>query len=92
MRHLFVMLLVGVLGFGLAVDYAEARRLGGGSSIGNVSRSASPPTTAKATQGQTPNQAAGTSRGRGMGGMLGGLLAGACWPPCSSAALSMNCA
>ncbi|GAA0575578.1 Tim44-like domain-containing protein [Halomonas salifodinae] len=76
MRHLFVMLLVGVLGFGLAVDYAEARRLGGGSSIGSVSRSASPPTTAKATQGQTPNQAAGTSRGRGMGGMLGGLLAG----------------
>lgn len=76
MRHLFIMLLVGVLGFGLAVDHAEARRLGGGGSIGSVSRSASPPTIAKATQGQTPNQAANPSRGRGLGGMLGGMLAG----------------
>ncbi|MBF8222584.1 Tim44 domain-containing protein [Halomonas sp. 328] len=77
MRHLFIMLLVGVLGFGLAVDYAEARRMGGGGNVGSVSRSASPPTTANATQGQPrQGQAAGTPRAGGMGGMLGGLLAG----------------
>lgn len=77
MRHFFIMLLVGVLGFGLAVDYAEARRMGGGGNVGSVSRSASPPSTANATQSQPrQNQTAGAPRAGGMGGMLGGLLAG----------------
>ncbi|NLC21113.1 MAG: transporter, partial [Halomonadaceae bacterium] len=30
MRHFLVMLTVAVMGFGLAVEHAEARRMGGG--------------------------------------------------------------
>ncbi|MAY69917.1 Tim44 domain-containing protein [Halomonas litopenaei] len=76
MRHLLVMILVGVMGFGLAVDSADARRLGGGKSVGSYSRQASP----SATQSQNtarPNAAPTAGKKSGlMGGMLGGLLAG----------------
>jgi len=76
MRHLLVMIMVGVLGFGLAIDSADARRLGGGKSVGSFSRQASP----SATQSQNtarPNAAPSAPRKGGlMGGMLGGLLAG----------------
>ncbi|MBN8411931.1 Tim44 domain-containing protein [Halomonas cupida] len=76
MRHLLVMILVGVMGFGLAVDSADARRLGGGKSVGSFSRQASP----SATQTQNtarPNAAPTAGKKSGlMGGMLGGLLAG----------------
>ncbi|RCV89076.1 Tim44 domain-containing protein [Billgrantia montanilacus] len=75
MRHLLVMLVVGILGFTLAADYAEARRMGGGGNVGSFSRSADRPATA-------PNQAAPTRQaqpnqaGSRMPGMLGGMLAG----------------
>lgn len=81
LRQLFAMFLVSVMGISAAVDYAEARRLGGGSSMGSVSRSADKPTstpTQQQTQG-TQQQSAGaatTPRRGGMGGMMGGLLAG----------------
>lgn len=76
MRHFLVMLMVAMLGFGLAVEHAEARRLGGGGSIGSFSRSAdrpaaAPSQAAPASQAK-PNQAVGSR----MPGMLGGVLAG----------------
>ena len=76
MRHFLVMLMVAVMGFGLAVEHAEARRMGGGGNVGSFSRSADRPAAAPnqaapARQAQ-PNQAAGSR----MPGMLGGLLAG----------------
>ncbi|MDN3555413.1 Tim44 domain-containing protein [Halomonas maura] len=81
MRHLLIMLVVGVLGFGLAVDHADARRLGGGKSVGSYSRSADSgsATTPRAT-GTTSGQrkpSSGLSRFAGpFAGMLaGGLLA-----------------
>lgn len=80
MRNLFVMLLVGLLGFGLAVDHAEAKRLGGGKSFGSYSRSADSNNAASANRGNTANGAAsqrqpssGLSR---FAGPFAGLLAG----------------
>ncbi|MBS9403002.1 Tim44 domain-containing protein [Halomonas sp. TRM85114] len=73
MRHLFVMLIVGLLGFGLAVDDADARRFGGGKSFGTQSRSAEQPASQTAVNRNAQTRPAGTSR---MGGMLGGMLAG----------------
>jgi len=80
MRHLFVMLLVGMLGFTAAVDHAEARRLGGGKSFGSYSRSVQQPTptTTRSNASAPPRQpSAGLSRFAGpLAGMLaGGLLA-----------------
>ncbi|MBA2778232.1 Tim44 domain-containing protein [Billgrantia kenyensis] len=76
MRHFLVMLMVAVMGVGLAVEHAEARRMGGGGNVGNFSRSADRPAAA-------PNQAAparqaqsGQAAGSRMPGMLGGMLAG----------------
>lgn len=77
MRHLLVMIMVSVLGFGLAVDHAEARRLGGGKSVGSFSQQA--PSSAKSSSTASSPKAtgaAGTRKGGFMGGMLGGLLAG----------------
>lgn len=79
MRNFFIMLLVGMLGFGLAVDYAEARRLGGGKSFGSVSRSADSNTSTPARQAAPAGnqQGAAASRPGGMmAGMFGGMLAG----------------
>ncbi|SEL39930.1 Tim44 domain-containing protein [Halomonas daqiaonensis] len=74
MRHLLVMIVVGVLGFGLAVDHAEARRLGGGKTFGSQSRTVQQPA---ATQNQAIGSRANQTRaGSRMGGMFGGLLAG----------------
>ncbi|SFT79117.1 Tim44 domain-containing protein [Halomonas saccharevitans] len=75
MRHLFVMLMVGVLGFGLAVDHADARRMGGGKSFGSQSRSVQQPaaTTSRDAAGNRTTQTRPKSR---LGGMLGGMLAG----------------
>ncbi|MHB0776909.1 Tim44 domain-containing protein [Halomonas sp. WWR20] len=77
MRNLFVMMLVGLLGFGLAVDHAEARRLGGGKSVGSYSRSADSPSASPARN----NAATSTSRKPSSGlsrfaGPFAGLLAG----------------
>ncbi|SJN14238.1 hypothetical protein CZ787_14140 [Halomonas citrativorans] len=81
LRQLFVMLLVSVMGFSVAVEHAEARRMGGGGSMGSMSRSAdrpaSTPSTQQAQGGQQQGQAgAAAARRGGMGGMMGGLLAG----------------
>ncbi|WP_075881640.1 Tim44 domain-containing protein [Vreelandella massiliensis] len=79
-RQFFIMLLVSVLSFSAAVEYAEARRMGGGSSTGSFSRSAdrpaSTPSQQQAQSGQQSQAGAAAARRSGMGGMLGGLLAG----------------
>ncbi|QOR37386.1 Tim44 domain-containing protein [Billgrantia diversa] len=72
MRHFLVMLMVAVLGFGLAVEHAEARRLGGGSNVGSFSRQATAPKQAAPARQAKPNRAAGSR----MPGMLAGMLAG----------------
>ncbi|MGR4070015.1 Tim44 domain-containing protein [Billgrantia sp. C5P2] len=72
MRHFLVMLMVAVLGFGLAVEHAEARRLGGGSNVGSFSRQATAPKQAAPAPQAQPTRAAGSR----MPGMLGGMLAG----------------
>lgn len=79
MRNLFVMLLVGLLGFGLAVDHAEAKRMGGGKSFGSYSRSANttasaPNRTASAPQRQ-PSKGLSRFAGPFAGLLAGGLLA-----------------
>lgn len=81
LRQFFVMLLVSVMGFSAAIEHAEARRLGGGSSMGSVSRSADRPASTPAQQQAQGAQqqgagAATAARRGGMGGMMGGLLAG----------------
>lgn len=75
MRHLFIMLMVGLLGFGLAVDHAEARRLGGGKSFGSYSRSTAQQPAATQRAATTPQRkpSAGLSR---FAGPFAGLLAG----------------
>ncbi|MDR5868522.1 Tim44 domain-containing protein [Halomonas koreensis] len=81
MRHLLVMLMVGVLGLGLAVDHADARRMGGGKSVGSYSRSADAPSATAPRAGSTAagqrKPSSGLSRFAGpFAGMLaGGLLA-----------------
>ncbi|MCG7601734.1 Tim44-like domain-containing protein [Halomonas sp. McH1-25] len=80
MRNLFVMLLVGLLGFGLAVEHAEAKRLGGGKSFGTYSRSANttdaaPNRTATATPPRQPSQGLSRFAGPFAGLLAGGLLA-----------------
>lgn len=78
LRQIFVMLLVSVMGFGLAVESADARRLGGGASSGSFSRSADRPAATQQQQAQRNDQgqAGAAARRGGMGGMLGGLMAG----------------
>lgn len=78
LRQIFVMLLVSVMGFGLAVESADARRLGGGASSGSFSRSADRPaaTQQQAQTNRDQGQAGAAARRGGMGGMFGGLLAG----------------
>lgn len=75
MRHLLVMLMVGLLSFTAAVDHAEARRFGGGKSFGSYSRSIqSTPSTSRSTASAAPRQPSpGLSR---FAGPLAGLLAG----------------
>lgn len=78
MRHFFIMLMVATLGFGAAIDHAEARRMGGGKSMGGYSRSASPQSN-KATntaQGQRkPSPGLSRFAGPFAGLLAGGLLA-----------------
>jgi predicted lipid-binding transport protein (Tim44 family) len=79
MRQFFIMLMVGMLGFGLAIDHAEARRMGGGKSMGGYSRSASPQSNqagAGAAQAQRkPSGALSRFAGPFAGLLAGGLLA-----------------
>ncbi|WP_110669081.1 Tim44 domain-containing protein [Salinicola halophilus] len=75
MRNLFVMILVGLLGFTTAIDHAEAKRFGGGKSFGSYSRSVQQPaSTPRGNAAAPPRQpSAGLSR---FAGPLAGLLAG----------------
>ncbi|MGO2132626.1 MAG: Tim44 domain-containing protein [Halomonas sp.] len=79
MRHFFIMLMVATLGFGVAIDHAEARRMGGGKSMGGYSRSASPQSnkaTNTAAQGQRkPSPGLSRFAGPFAGLLAGGLLA-----------------
>ncbi|MCK0745598.1 Tim44 domain-containing protein [Chromohalobacter nigrandesensis] len=80
MRNIFVMLLVGLLGFGLGIDHAEAKRLGGGKSFGSYSRSADSSASTAGRNTATTSQrqpGAGLSRWAGpfAGLLAGGLLA-----------------
>lgn len=79
MRHFFIMLMVATLGFGAAIDHAEARRMGGGKSMGGYSRSASPQSNKAASstaQGQRkPSPGLSRFAGPFAGLLAGGLLA-----------------
>ncbi|WP_024953323.1 MULTISPECIES: Tim44 domain-containing protein [Cobetia] len=86
MRHLFIMLMVGLLGFGLSVEHAEAKRLGGGKSFGSYSRSAdsgksssslfgSNKTTSGTTAKSKPSNSLSKFAGPMAGLLAGGLLA-----------------
>ncbi|WP_048307812.1 Tim44 domain-containing protein [Halomonas sp. PR-M31] len=75
MRNLFVMLLVGLLGFGLAVDHAEAKRFGGGKSFGSQSRSANTPSSTTSRTASTPQRQPSKGLSR-FAGPFAGLLAG----------------
>ncbi|WP_304526371.1 Tim44 domain-containing protein [Halomonas sp. I5-271120] len=77
MRNIFVLILATFMSLGLAVDHAEAKRLGGGKSFGSYSRSAD-------STASTPNRNATAGTGarqpsRGLSrfaGPFAGLLAG----------------
>jgi predicted lipid-binding transport protein (Tim44 family) len=79
MRNLLVMVLVGLLGFGLAVDHAEAKRMGGGKSFGSYSRSAnnsaSTPNRTATTPSRQPSKGLSRFAGPFAGLLAGGLLA-----------------
>lgn len=75
MRHLFVMLLVGLLGFTTAIDHAEAKRFGGGKSFGSYSRSAQQPASPSRSTASTPPRQPSPGLSR-FAGPLAGLLAG----------------
>lgn len=78
----FLMMLMVVLSTSalFMADFAEAKRIGGGRSIGRqnttVQRAAPPAQNATAASGQQGAAAAQTGRRSGMMGMLGGLAAG----------------
>lgn len=79
MRNLFVMLLVGLLGFGLAVDQAEAKRMGGGKSFGSYSRSTDSNSSASTNRATNTNNATQRKPSSGLSrfaGPFAGLLAG----------------
>ena len=75
MRNLVVMLLVGLLGFGLAVDHAEAKRFGGGKSFGSYSRSASSTSSTPSRTASIPQRKPSKGLSR-FAGPFAGLLAG----------------
>ncbi|MGC3875087.1 Tim44 domain-containing protein [Halomonas sp. GXIMD04776] len=75
MRNLLVMLLVGLLGFGLAVDHAEAKRFGGGKSFGSYSRSANTPSSTPSRTASSPQRQPSKGLSR-FAGPFAGLLAG----------------
>ncbi|MFY0989286.1 Tim44 domain-containing protein [Halomonas sp. C05BenzN] len=77
MRHLLVMLVVGLFTLGPALEVAEARRMGGGKSFGTQSRTVQQqPPAGNATQAAPGRQGQNAAAGSRMPGMLGGLLAG----------------
>ncbi|WP_192035533.1 Tim44-like domain-containing protein [Halomonas sp. YLGW01] len=78
MRNIFVLILATFMSLGLAVDHAEAKRLGGGKSFGSYSRSADS-TAAAPSRGATAGSTGARQPSRGLSrfaGPLAGLLAG----------------
>ncbi|MDN3524808.1 Tim44-like domain-containing protein [Halomonas sabkhae] len=79
MRHFLVTFLIGMLGFGLAVEHADARRMGGGKSVGSYSRTLSSQSTSapKAATGaqRKPSSSLSKFAGPFAGLLAGGLLA-----------------
>lgn len=75
MRNLFITLLVGMLGFGLAIDHADARRLGGGKSFGSYSRSANTTSSTLNRTATAPHRQPSKGLSR-FAGPFAGLLAG----------------
>lgn len=81
MRTLLVSLFTLIIGFGLLVPDAEAKRFGGGFSFGksySTPKRVQPaaPTQQKAAPTGSTTNAAGQPRRSGFGGLMGGLLAG----------------
>ena len=81
MRTLLISFFALVIGFGVAVPDAEAKRLGGGSSLGKsffTPKKAKPaaPTQQKAATGTNAATQKAQPRRSGFGGMMAGLLAG----------------
>ncbi len=81
MRTLLVSLFAFIIGFGLLVPDAQAKRLGGGFSFGksySTPKKVQPaaPTQQKATPTGSNTNTAGQPRRGGFGGLMGGLLAG----------------
>ncbi|MCM2131594.1 Tim44 domain-containing protein [Larsenimonas rhizosphaerae] len=80
MRHLLITFMVALMTFGVAVDHAEAKRMGGGKSFGSYSRSSQSATsTNRATtpprQATAPNSRLSRFAGPFAGMLAGGLLA-----------------
>lgn len=75
MRNLLVTLLIGLLGLGLAIDHAEAKRLGGGKSFGSYSRSANASSNNPSKTAMTPQRQPSKGLSR-FAGPFAGLLAG----------------
>ena len=69
MKKLFTLLTLAVFSFGLAAFDAEAKRFGGGKSIGKQREAISPQAAPKS--GQAPAAAAGSRRGKQMDGTTG---------------------
>jgi predicted lipid-binding transport protein (Tim44 family) len=78
MRNIFVLILATFMSLGLAVDHAEAKRLGGGKSFGSYSRSAdSTAATSNRSSATSGTGARQPSRGLSrFAGPFAGLLAG----------------
>jgi|UPI00037B2E14 predicted lipid-binding transport protein (Tim44 family) len=76
-KLMMIAIMVAIGGLGLAVDTAEAKRFGGGSSFGKKHNAPTtqPGMTQRSTPGQTGNQQGGAARS-GMMGMIGGLALG----------------
>ncbi|WP_458524936.1 Tim44 domain-containing protein [Onishia taeanensis] len=78
MRNIFVLILATFMSLGLAVEHAEAKRLGGGKSFGSYSRSADS-TAAAPNRGATAAGTGARQPSRGLSrfaGPFAGLLAG----------------
>ncbi|MCM2973180.1 Tim44 domain-containing protein [Larsenimonas suaedae] len=77
MKHLLITFMVAFMTFGVAVDHADAKRLGGGKSFGSYSRSAQSSSTASSRATTPPRQAtAPNSRLSRFAGPFAGILAG----------------
>lgn len=80
MKNLLLMLLVGLFSLGLVIDDAEARRFGGGKSLGkqfpSYSRQASPSQNQQSAATRQAKQPAATSGASRWLGPLAGLAAG----------------